>query len=555
MPLTLNCPCGKQLRVRDDSAGGRVRCPACERVLNVPAGNGAPAPPRPAAAPPPPADAIRFACSCGKQLRVKAEFAGRMTRCPDCNTQFTIPAAGGGTAAPPAKARLRPDLPPAGRPGRDDDDRDDRPSRRRDDEDDDRPRRSRRDDDEEDRPRRGRRDDDEEERGRRPRRKAAARGSGLTWLLVGAAALLLLVGGGVTAWLLFRSPKAGPGGGGGGGGGQAAAAPDLDFVPADVQGFVTIRVAALMKDDALTRFAKQAARQGGGPPTDLAADFEKETGLRASEIDRVTIVFKDVEKENAWAVVRTASAYDQKQILGKLAGARELKHEGKSYHVGRSGQPGPGAKADDKLTAIHFASPQVLIFGSEAGVKSCLSFAAGGAKGKGPLSDALARAGGEHHVVGAFQPSADQAKMLKDSLKAMLGPQSAQYQPLLDAQLATLVGDFGETVKLEATLRYADDGQAGRAKRAADSVMSMLESFRQQAEESLKKGAPPEMRPSIEAMKEAAGGVSVEQKGAELIVRFSVASRNVENFFPPQGGRPPQGKPPQFKPQGKMPRR
>lgn len=41
MPITLNCSCGKTLRVADEHAGKRVKCPACNAVI-------APAPPEPA---------------------------------------------------------------------------------------------------------------------------------------------------------------------------------------------------------------------------------------------------------------------------------------------------------------------------------------------------------------------------------------------------------------------------------------------------------------------------------------------------------------------------
>ena len=38
MPITLNCPsCHKPFRVRDESIGGKVRCPSCGSVLQVPA--------------------------------------------------------------------------------------------------------------------------------------------------------------------------------------------------------------------------------------------------------------------------------------------------------------------------------------------------------------------------------------------------------------------------------------------------------------------------------------------------------------------------------------
>jgi hypothetical protein len=35
MPISVICPCGKKLRLADDKAGKRVRCPACNDVLDV----------------------------------------------------------------------------------------------------------------------------------------------------------------------------------------------------------------------------------------------------------------------------------------------------------------------------------------------------------------------------------------------------------------------------------------------------------------------------------------------------------------------------------------
>jgi len=37
MPITLNCTCGKTLRVADEHAGRRVKCPACSAVISAPA--------------------------------------------------------------------------------------------------------------------------------------------------------------------------------------------------------------------------------------------------------------------------------------------------------------------------------------------------------------------------------------------------------------------------------------------------------------------------------------------------------------------------------------
>jgi hypothetical protein len=61
MPIKLDCPCGKQFRVRDEDAGKKVRCPACQVLTRIPSTAVVPAVPPPvpvparaAPAPPPP---------------------------------------------------------------------------------------------------------------------------------------------------------------------------------------------------------------------------------------------------------------------------------------------------------------------------------------------------------------------------------------------------------------------------------------------------------------------------------------------------------------------
>jgi hypothetical protein len=36
MPITLTCACGRSLRIKDEFAGRKVRCPECQVVLTVP---------------------------------------------------------------------------------------------------------------------------------------------------------------------------------------------------------------------------------------------------------------------------------------------------------------------------------------------------------------------------------------------------------------------------------------------------------------------------------------------------------------------------------------
>jgi hypothetical protein len=51
MPIVVACSCGKQLRVKDELAGKRIKCPACTAVVAIPLpARGAPAASRPAPA-------------------------------------------------------------------------------------------------------------------------------------------------------------------------------------------------------------------------------------------------------------------------------------------------------------------------------------------------------------------------------------------------------------------------------------------------------------------------------------------------------------------------
>ena len=47
MPIQIACKCGKKLRVADDAAGKRVKCPECKATIQVPAEAEDEAPPPP----------------------------------------------------------------------------------------------------------------------------------------------------------------------------------------------------------------------------------------------------------------------------------------------------------------------------------------------------------------------------------------------------------------------------------------------------------------------------------------------------------------------------
>jgi hypothetical protein len=142
---------------------------------------------------------ITFNCACGKTLRVKDELAGKRVKCPACDAVAAVPAAEPQfevVEEPPPKPVSRPLARPAAKPAAvDDEDDEPRPKAKakRDDEgydledEDDKPAKKsaakwKRDEDDEDRPKKKRRrdedDDEDDDRPRKKKRRRAAEESG-----------------------------------------------------------------------------------------------------------------------------------------------------------------------------------------------------------------------------------------------------------------------------------------------------------------------------------------------------------------------------------------
>ena len=101
MPIQVSCGCGKHLRVPDEHAGKRVRCPICGEIQTVPEAT-MPTAALPAEAtlaellPPPPVNAnpslIHCTCAeCGRAIKARLEQAGKKVKCPDCGGVVQIP--------------------------------------------------------------------------------------------------------------------------------------------------------------------------------------------------------------------------------------------------------------------------------------------------------------------------------------------------------------------------------------------------------------------------------------------------------------------------------
>ena len=104
MPIKFNCPhCKKEFNVKDQLAGKRAGCPACKKILTVPAPTSTPvnveefaaaalAEQHEAPAPQKEPETMEFVCSyCETKVQVAAELAGKQTSCPECRRIVKVP--------------------------------------------------------------------------------------------------------------------------------------------------------------------------------------------------------------------------------------------------------------------------------------------------------------------------------------------------------------------------------------------------------------------------------------------------------------------------------
>jgi hypothetical protein len=180
--------------------------------------------------------------------------------------------------------------------------------------------------------------------------------------------------------------------------------------------------------------------------------------MTPADIERVTVVFPSADPEAAWAVVTASKPFDQAKIKQQvLRGGRELDVKGKSYTA-------------SPTLAIFYASPQVAVAGSPAGIRQFLQRDLPG-KGTGPMTEPLKLIEEKkHQVVVAVNPPADRLQDLKNALPPNAPPEYRLALPLLDLQSAVLTADLGKESQVDVQLRYPDDGGARKAKDAVEAL-------------------------------------------------------------------------------------
>src|SRR5262249_15656534 len=135
----------------------------------------------------------------------------------------------------------------------------------------------------------------------------------------------------------------------------------------------------------------------GAQGADLA-EFEAKTGMKLTDIERVTVVVADADKSLWWGLVTSSKAFNREKLLAAFPVKPEkVQHAGKELEVITS--------PSGERNAVLFISDTLMAAGPEEGVKRAATLL-GGKRPTGPLDDAIKRAREKHLLFVAVAPPA-----------------------------------------------------------------------------------------------------------------------------------------------------
>ena len=221
-------------------------------------------------------------------------------------------------------------------------------------------------------------------------RPAAGPGSRLGLLALLLVVVVALAAG--AAWWFLGRPN-GPAGG---------EFDDLALVPANARAVLSVRLAAAWQAPAMQK-AMQEVRG-----MDFAQELEAETGVKPTDVERISFVVGDVGRQEGWAVVRTKAAYDSAAIWGRVRNGEEKSHLDRPYIVGQT--------VEGRPLAMAFVHPRGIVLGNEEGVRKALGLV-GSPITRGPLAPVRALCEKEHHFAFGFAPEGGEG--LRARLRAL----------------------------------------------------------------------------------------------------------------------------------------
>ncbi len=312
--------------------------------------------------------------------------------------------------------------------------------------------------------------------------------------------ILTVLAAGFAAWyFLIRKPSV---------------AKDLDLVPRNAAGFVSVRVSDLWEGETMKGFRSdvgefmkkvgQEATRGGGvqDPMAMIQQMESRIGMKLTDIERVTLVVPSMDdlmgKPNVWGIVLSKVDYDQDKITTTLRATKTKKVNGKEYHFSRD-------------FGIYFVDSRIAIIGEPKGVETFLKT---DTKKDGPLDNSLRLASGDHHLVAGFAIP----QSFKDQMKQELDPQNPQAKmvsSLLGVEAATLTMDLTADLKLSMTADFSNGDDAKAAHSALNEGLA-------QAKQMVAREMPKDFPEMNKTVTKVMNSIKTEQKGDSVEVSMTI---------------------------------
>jgi hypothetical protein len=290
--------------------------------------------------------------------------------------------------------------------------------------------------------------------------------------------------------------------------GQAPLPADLQAVPTDAVGFLSLRLADLWNHDEAKPVREQLTKEA---PAALD-EWRAVVGLPPGAIERWTAVFLYPEVGPGpypLFFVGTARPYDRAAVLANLGGAKEEKKGGKILYVTEKGH------------AVHFLGDRAYVASGAGAVRDLLEHPA--PKAAGRLLPALRLAAGKHAAVAGLN-----AESLLRQVPEDLPGQAAPLRPLLKTELVTLTVDLGDGLQGELRLTFPGEKDARQGRQAVQVGLGFARAAFAGATERLAKeaeGAGPSAARMLDLIKRAEAGlkdVKVGQEGTGVEIRAHV---------------------------------
>jgi hypothetical protein len=282
---------------------------------------------------------------------------------------------------------------------------------------------------------------------------------------------------------------------------KAALPVNLERLPGDAALLVSVRVADLWNSEPVKLFRQQKAQE-------LAEGlkmFEKEIGVAADDMERLTLVMTEFKSRGPLIFITTIKPFDRAKILATaVPGLKAEKRMEQIFFV------------SDKDQAVFFLNDRSYVIGSVEMVRAYLDRPASGA---GPLLDAIKLATQNHQVVGGLNVAAF-AREEGDKLP----PHMEAFKDLLKARSATWTGDLGQGNKAVLRLNFAGQEEAKRAEKPLRAAIDMARAGIAMGRQEMarREGDGSRMTDMLKLVDAALQTASVKQKQGHLQVELHI---------------------------------